>query len=139
MECIKVRERMKETSFKLYDGTCLTGLLNGWIVAACLLFLNINPSRAQSDTSSYKYHADLPLVELGFLRKAMETQGKKDWLSTSDGWNLPRSYETLSMQQALALTKTLHSTNYYANNVFWEKVLPRQKNRLLNRFASNVS
>lgn len=106
-----------------------------------ILSMSLLPSLAQPDTTAtlYSYRADLPLVDLHFLRDAVgmrvnKRSGHKQGLN-----DVLQSYESPSMQQALALTKDLHAANYYVNNIMWEKILPLQKNKVWNRVAANTS
>jgi hypothetical protein len=46
-----------------------------------------------------------------------------------------------SMQQALAVTKNLHTTNYYFNNRLWNKLVPvtSKKNKFFNRLGAQAT
>lgn len=90
---------------------------------------------------------DVPLFDVPFAQYAAEmaynkrlgelsgfgaNPSAKDWL---------RGYESLSMSQALAITKDLHATNYYFNNKLWNRwIKPENRKKfLLNRLAANAS
>ena len=70
---------------------------------------------------------DFPLLELPHLRYAADMRYNKSLDKLSGGKTNPTAndylsgFESLSMQQALAITKNLHSTNYYLNNKLWNK------------------
>lgn len=90
---------------------------------------------------------DFPLLELPHLSKAAGMAYNKRTNTLSGGNTSPgtrdylRSYESLSMQQALAVTKNLHATNYYFNNKLWNNWIEptTKKKQLLNRLAATIS
>lgn len=90
---------------------------------------------------------EFPVLELPHLQKAAAMRYNKRTGQLAGGITSPkgadylRSYESLSMQQALAVTKNLHTTNYYFNNKLWNRWIPATTSRkaLLNRLAANLS
>ena len=89
---------------------------------------------------------DLPLIDAPYAQSAARMACNKRLGIASDGSTSPtaidwlRGYESLSMQQALAITKDLHSTNYYFTNKLWNRWLkPTTRKRLfLNRLLANA-
>jgi hypothetical protein len=90
---------------------------------------------------------DLPILDFSYLKDASVAAYNKYNSLPSDGQVQPsfadyvRSYENPSMQQALAITKNLHSTNYYFQNKIWNKLLTpdTRKKRILNRIVANAT
>lgn len=91
--------------------------------------------------------ADFPLIELPHMQYAASMRYNKQLHLPAGNDVKPmagdylRGYESLSMQQALAVTKNLHATNYYFNNKLWNKWIKptSNKRKLLNRLAANMS
>lgn len=89
---------------------------------------------------------DLPLIDAPYSLFAAEMAYNKRNGLAADGSAAPglgdwlNGYESPSMQQALAVTKDLHSTNYYFTNKLWNRWLkPTSRKRLfLNRLAANA-
>lgn len=118
-----------------------------YIITGILFFL-FGTLYAQ-DSSRFKPRLllDFPVLELPHLNKAagMAYNKRADKISghttAPNAGDYIRSYESLSMQQALAVTKNLHATNYYFNNKLWNKWISPTNNKkaLLNRFAANIS
>jgi hypothetical protein len=116
-----------------------------------LLFLLCFAVTAHAQDTSEKYKPrlilDFPLLDFPHMSKAAGMAYNKRTGNLSGGTAAPnagdyiRSYESLSMQQALAVTKNLHATNYYFNNKLWNKWIKptTKKKQLLNRFAANIS
>ncbi len=115
------------------------------IFSSCLA-ANIS---AQDGIIKYKPRLilELPLLDFPHMNKAagMAYNKRLDKISGStvspNAGDYLRSYESLSMQQALAVTKSLHATNYYFNNKMWNKWIEptSKKKQLLNRVAANAS
>jgi hypothetical protein len=113
-----------------------------------LFLFNISFVVAQ-DTSRFqpKLILDFPVLEFPHLNKAAGMAYNKRINNLSGNKTSPnagdylRSYESLSMQQALAVTKNLHATNYYYNNKLWNKWIAPTTNKkaLLNRMAANIT
>jgi hypothetical protein len=90
---------------------------------------------------------DFPVLEFPHMNYAAGMSFNKRNQLASGGTVQPsfgdfiRGYESPSMQQALAVTKNLHATNYYFNNRLWNKwiapVTPKKK--FLNRVAANAT
>jgi len=106
------------------------------------------PTRAQdsSYTITPRLLLDLPLIDAPFGWHAAQMAANKR-MGFTDGANgtvqagdLLRGYENPSMQQALAVTKDLHATNYYLTNKLWNGLLAptTRKRYLLNRLAANA-
>jgi hypothetical protein len=87
------------------------------------------PPTASAQDSTYAIRPrlllDLPLIDAPYLGHAATMAANKR-LGITDGNNaapgagdLLRGYESPSMQQALAITKDLHATNYYFTNKLW--------------------
>jgi len=115
-----------------------------------ILALGLLPciSRAQDSTYAIRPRLllDLPLVDAPYVWHAAQMAANKR-MNITDGTNatvqagdLLRGYESPSMQQALAVTKDLHATNYYFTNKLWNGLLkPTDRKRLLlNRLAANA-
>ncbi|MBL7986004.1 MAG: hypothetical protein JNM91_13450, partial [Flavobacteriales bacterium] len=72
---------------------------------------------------------DLPLIDAPFVWHAAQMNANKR-MGLTDGTNarlnasdLLNGYENPSMQQALAVTKDLHATNYYFTNKLWNGLI----------------
>lgn len=115
------------------------------ILALCLL-----PRISRAQDSSYtimpRLLLDFPLIDAPYGWQAAQMAANKR-AGITDGANatrnagdLLRGYENLSMQQALAVTKDLHATNYYLTNKLWNGLLKptNRKRYLLNRLAANA-
>lgn len=120
-------------------------LLSTLFTVLCLL---PDPTRAQdsSYTITPRLLLDLPLIDAPFGWHAAQMAANKR-MGFTDGANgtvqagdLLRGYENPSMQQALAVTKDLHATNYYLTNKLWNGLLAptNRKRYLLNRLAANA-
>lgn len=115
------------------------------VLALCLL---PRISRAQDSTYTIRPRLmlDLPLIDAPYAWHAAQMAANKrmDITDGSDATmhagDLLRGYESPSMQQALAVTKDLHATNYYFTNKLWNGLLkPTDRKRfLLNRLAANA-
>ena len=113
-----------------------------------LLLLSFN-TYAQDSLSrvSTRLVLDFPLLELPHLRYAADMRYNKRLDKLSGGKTNPTAndylsgFESLSMQQALAITKNLHSTNYYLNNKLWNKWIKPDTNKkeILNRMAAHLT
>lgn len=118
-----------------------------YITTLILLLLSSTAQAQDSSRFTPRLILDLPVLEWPHLSKAagMAYNKRLDKIAgnrTSPGvGDYFRSYENLSMQQALSVTKNLHATNYYFNNKLWNKwIAPvNSKKALLNRIAANVS
>jgi hypothetical protein len=114
-----------------------------------ILFMAGWVSTKAQDSSRFQARLllDMPLLEMPHLNKAANMAFNKRTGNLAGGAVSPtagdylRSYESLSMQQALAVTKNLHNTNYYFTNKLWNKWLAptTKKKQLLNRLATNLS
>lgn len=115
---------------------------------ALLLLLLPFVAKAQDSTYTIKPRLllDLPLIDAPFVWHAAQMSANKR-MGLTDGTNatpnagdLLRGYENPSMQQALAVTKNLHATNYYFTNKLWNGIIrPKdRKSYLLNRVLANV-
>ncbi len=115
------------------------------VLALCLL---PRISRAQDSTCTItpRLLLDLPLIDAPYMWYAGQMAANKR-MNITDGsdatmnaGDLLRGYESPSMQQALAVTKDLHATNYYFTNKLWNGLLkPTDRNRfLLNRLVANA-
>lgn len=115
-----------------------------------LLALCLVPRVAHAQDSTYtitpRLLLDFPLIDAPYGWQAAQMAANKR-LGTTDGatatrtlGDLLRGYENPSMQQALAVTKDLHATNYYFTNKLWNGLIkPTNKKRyLLNRIAANA-
>ena len=89
---------------------------------------------------------DLPLIDAPYAQAGANMAYNKRLGLASDGATQPTfgdwlsGYESPSMQQALAITKNLHGTNYYYTNKLWNRVI-KPKNMtgyILNRLAANA-
>ena len=111
-----------------------------------LLPMKMYTQDSLSQTPS-KLVLDFPLLELPHLRYAADMRYNKSLDKLSGGKTNPTAndylsgFESLSMQQALAITKNLHSTNYYLNNKLWNKWIKPETNKkaLLNRMAAHFT
>ncbi len=114
-----------------------------YLLSVLLLAAAFHP--AQSQKFNERLPLDFPLIDAPYLRYAAQMAHRKHH-------NLPasepvqtsladyfRGLESPSMPQSLAITKNLHATNYYFNNVFWNKKIEptTRKERFLNRLAAN--
>lgn len=114
-----------------------------------LLFLtSLIPVKAQDTTAfTYRLLLDFPVLDYPYLKYAAEMSANKR-SGEAAGSGTPanfsdylRGFESPSMQQALAITKDVHATNYYFNNKLWDKwIKPNTpKNKIINRIAANAS
>ena len=118
-----------------------------WLIAISLLLSTFKGVAQDSSLFHPKLILDFPLLEVPHLSKAAGMAYNKRLGNLAGGKLAPNiqdytnSYESFSMQQALAITKNLHATNYYFNNKVWNKWLPpNTKNKvLLNRLVANLS
>lgn len=104
---------------------------------------------AQESKIEYKPRLilELPILEFPHLNKAAGMAYNKrigqisGYNTSANAGDYLRSYESLSMQQTLAVTKNLHATNYYFNNKLWNKWIKptTKKKQFLNRLAANIS
>lgn len=119
-------------------------------IILCTLLLGTAPIAMRAQDSSYtitpRLLLDLPLIDAPYGWHAAQMAANKR-LGITDGANgsvnagdLLRGYESPSMQQALAVTKDLHATNYYFSNKLWNGLIaPTSKKRyLFNRIAANA-
>ena len=89
---------------------------------------------------------DLPLIDAPYAQAAACMSYNKRLGLASGGSTSPTitdwlsGYESPSMQQALAITKDLHGTNYYFTNKLWNGVIKptNKKKYLLNRVVANA-
>lgn len=118
-----------------------------YILTAILCCL-MNRLHAQDSTHFQpRLLLDFPVLEFPHLNKAAGMAYNKRLNKVAGNPTSPnagdyiRSYESLSMQQALAVTKNLHATNYYFHNKLWNKWIQptTKKKQLLNRLAANAS
>ncbi len=104
----------------------------------------------QSDSTNQiteRWLLDFPFFDYPFIKYSGIAAGHKRADQTSDLAVNPkaadylRSYENLSMYQAMALSRDLHYTNYYFQNIIWNQLIPpaTRGKRLLNRVVANVS
>ncbi len=115
------------------------------VLAFCLL---PRISRAQDSTYTItpRLLLDLPLIDAPYMWYAGQMAANKRMNITNgsdammNAGDILRGYESPSMQQALAVTKDLHATNYYFTNKLWNGLLkPTDRKRfLLNRLAANA-
>lgn len=114
---------------------------------ALLLFFALSIFAQDSLRFQPKLLLDFPVLELPHLNLAADMAYNKRIGNLSGGAASPtagdylRSYESVSMQQALAITKNVNATNYYFTNKLWNKwVEPDTKKKaLLNRLAANLT
>lgn len=114
---------------------------------ALLFYVNVQLNAQDSIRFQPKLLLDFPVLELPHLNKAAGMAYNKRTGNLSGNNTSPtagdylRSFESLSMQQALAVTKNLHATNYYYNNKLWNKWIAPTTNKkaLLNRMAANIT
>ncbi len=108
------------------------------IVAACC------PAFSQ-DSIRYtlKLMLDFPLLDLPYQQYAVQVQSLKRSGNTDDRklGDFISAYETPSMQQSLAITKDLHTTNYYVNNLLWNQWIEpaNRRKKFWNRVAANAT
>ncbi len=117
------------------------------LALALTLILAMVQVKAQDTIPSSRLILDFSVLDYPFLKYAAEMTANKR-LQIPAGTSVSpqakdylRSYENLSMPQALALTKDLHSVNYYFNNRLWDQWIKpvNQKKKLLNRVAAHAS
>ncbi len=130
--------------------TILRSRFHGLVAALVCLLSLLGPVRTCAQDSTFaineKLLLDLPLIDAPYSLFAAEMAYNKRLGIASGGSTAPdfgdwvRSYESPSMQQALAVTKDLHSTNYYFTNKLWNKWLKptTRGRRFLNRLAANA-
>ena len=90
---------------------------------------------------------DLPLIDAPYAQAAACMSYNKRLGLASGGSTSPTitdwlsGYESPSMQQALAITKDLHGTNYYFTNKLWNGVIKptNKKKYLLNLSLIHIS
>ena len=90
---------------------------------------------------------DLPVLDYPYNKHAAKMAYNKRMGSFSGNANnaglkdFILGYESPSMSQVLAITKNLHTTNYYFNNKFWnQKIKPTTKKKYyLNRLGANAN
>ncbi|MBK8502473.1 MAG: hypothetical protein IPL46_09790 [Saprospiraceae bacterium] len=120
------------------------------IFLSIIFFICISRLAAQHDSVrliNERLLLDLPIWDFSYLKDASIAAYNKYNSLPSDGPVQPsfgdyiRSYENPSMQQALAITKDLHSTNYYFQNKIWNKLLrpDTRKKRIVNRIVANAT
>ena len=128
------------------NATMRTLLTTTFFLLALCLVPRITRAQDSTYTITPRLLLDLPLVDAPYGWKAAQMSANKR-MGLADGTNatmnvgdLLRGYENPSMQQALAVTKDLHATNYYFTNKLWNGIIkPKdQKSFLLNRLAANV-
>ena len=105
-------------------------------------------TRAQDSTYAINERLliDLPLFDAPYAQAAANMAYNKRLGLASGGSTSPTfgdwlsGYESPSMQQALAITKDLHATNYYFTNKLWNRFLKptNRKKYLLNRLVANA-
>ena len=118
--------------------------------ASLVLLIGMAPFMAPAQDSTFtitpRLLLDLPLIDAPYAWHAAQMTANKR-AGITDGTHaamqsgdLLRGYENPSMQQALAVTKDLHATNYYFTNRLWNALLkPTNKKRfLLNRLLANA-
>lgn len=118
-----------------------------YILTGILFFLASGLQAQDSTRFQPRFQLDFPVLEFPHLNKAagMAYNKRLDKISgnptSPSAGDYLKSYESLSMQQALAITKNLHATNYYFNNKLWNKWIQptTKKKQLLNRLAANAS
>lgn len=115
--------------------------IKNFIPAILALWLQPLPHLAAADStrSAYALYLDFPVLDLPYLADAAKMRAAKQGAASA----LTRyvtSYESPSMEQALALTKNLHAVNYYGNNLLWESLIPHKSKgtTLLNRLGANL-
>ena len=90
---------------------------------------------------------DLPVLDYPYNKQAaIMAYNKRTGSFSGDASNAGLrdfilGYESPSMNQVLAITKNLHTTNYYFNNKFWnQKIKPTTKKKYyLNRLGANAT
>ncbi len=126
--------------------------MHAWLLHALCAVLAICGAslKASAQDSTYVINErlliDLPLIDAPYAQAGANMAYNKRLGLASDGSTSPTfgdwlsGYESPSMQQALAITKDLHSTNYYFTNKLWNKVIkPKNRKRyFLNRLAANA-
>lgn len=118
------------------------------LLPAIIFFCFIAKTNAQ-DSIHYQPRLllDFPVLDFPHMNYAAGMTYNKRLGNLSGGSVHPgftdfiRSYESPSMQQAMAVTKNLHATNYYFNNRLWNKWIKptTKKKQLLNRVGANVT
>jgi hypothetical protein len=127
------------------------------LLLALLLQAFVQPSTTFAQDSSVdsvetplyqpKLLLDFPLLDFPYLGSAARTTanhrlnqpaGASGTVNASD---YVRAYNSPSMRQATAITKSVHSTGYFLSNALWYRwVKPTNwKRRLLNRLGANVT
>ena len=104
------------------------------------------------DSANYELYKpklilDFPILDLPYLQIAAQTSANRrlNQLAGSSGTanagDYLRAFNNLSMRQATALTKSLHSTGYFLNNTLWNKwIAPTNgRRKLLNRVGANIT
>lgn len=109
------------------------------------------PLHAQVKTDSLRFSEklliDVPVVDYPFMKYAARMAYNKRIGLEASGMEQPsfgdylRAYESVSMLQAVAITKDLHATNYYFQNKHWNRWIPPvdRKTRFYNRLAANAA
>lgn len=116
-------------------------------VSALLFCCCMAMGQDTSTNSKNRLILDFPILEFPHMKYAAGMSYNKRMQLPSGGTVHPTlgdfisGYESPSMQQALAVTKNLHATNYYFNNRLWNKwITPvNKKKKLLNRLAANAT
>lgn len=108
---------------KKVERLAMVGRYCVWGIVAVLMTKNVH---ARDTTSYYPLRLDLPLLDLPFQHHAVQTG---------------ELFDSYSMQQALAMTQSLHRLNYHVNNRLWHAIiLPETKRKqLYNRIAANLT
>lgn len=119
------------------------------ICVPILLILMSMSARAQivPDTAVGAFQWILPVVELPFDLKAAEAEANRRTGGTAASAASPvvsdfsKKYKNLSMDQATEMTRNLHGSLYYINNLAWNKwVKPQNKKKyMLNRVMANAT
>jgi hypothetical protein len=128
------------------------------LVLLFILLITINKGKAQTSDSipdaapeTYRLTLDFPLADFPYINDAAQSEANRR-LNPLPGNNAPvqttdyakayfSRYNNLSMRQLTAMAENLHGTNYYINNLLWNKwVKPTNKRRrVLNRVLANIT
>lgn len=102
-------------------------------------------SAADSTAPARQLFLEFTIADFPFMHKAaiMQTNLSTNNLHSSSPpfLNYLKGYESPSMHQALAFTKSLHSLNYYGHNKLWDRwVKPEnRRKRVVNRIGANLT